>query len=157
MQFRNLFTNTFFSETFDLARCHLYQAKLEAGSLSKQAWFPYANQPISDYHWLMHPMVTPRPKNYEWNILVCPTVERKIQGIFKSDRTCLYAINCVVWLSWSAFSSEPGHDGGTASGDSRIKKVGRLLRGQGKVGGANKVIYCICIGPMSTKWIRTVN
>jgi len=37
------------------------------------------------------------------------------------------------------------------SGDSRIKKVGGPLWGQGKSRGANKVIYCICIGPMSTK------
>ena len=41
--------------------------------------------------------------------------------------------------------------GPLGSGDSRIKKVGGPLRGQGKSRGANKVIYCICIGPTSTK------
>jgi len=44
-----------------------------------------------------------------------------------------------------------------ANGDSRIKKVGGHCGAKEKVGEANKVIYCICIGPMSTKWTWTVN
>jgi len=38
-----------------------------------------------------------------------------------------------------------------------LKKWGGHCGAKEKVGGANKVIYWICIGPMSTKWTWTVN
>jgi len=114
-----------------------------AQQISNAAYKRLVSERVAFYRHRRHECVT--TKHSDWRRIALqssePMLQRRISFahdhiLLADTRTRLLSFNRTRLL---------------ASGDSRIKKVGGPLRGQGKSRGANKIIYCICIGPMSTK------